>query len=118
RRARRDGRAPPGRHHAHLQDARDEGPRRQAAPLVLRARVGQGAGEAARGEGMLLVGENMWVYMPNLKRAIRVASRDSFQGGDFNNADALRVNYVADYTPRHADSGDPSLWTLELSAKS
>jgi len=73
---------------------------------------------SAKGQEMLRVDENMWVYMPNLKRAVRIASRDSFQGGDFNNADALRVNYVADYEPKHADSGDPALWLLDLTAKS
>src|SRR2546428_6319172 len=66
---------------------------------------------------MLRVGESMWVYMPNLKRALRIASRDSFQGGDFNNADALRVNYVADYEPVLTGADDPSLWLLELTAK-
>ena len=72
---------------------------------------------AAKGQEMLRVGENMWVYMPNLKRAIRIASRDSFQGGDFNNGDALRVNYVADYTSKLVASGDDKLWLLELTAK-
>ncbi|MSP59246.1 MAG: outer membrane lipoprotein-sorting protein [Myxococcales bacterium] len=73
---------------------------------------------SAKGQEMLRVGENMWVYMPSLKRAVRIASRDSFQGGDFNNADALRVNYVADYTPVLGDSGDPKSYLLDLSAKS
>ncbi len=72
---------------------------------------------AAKGQEMLRVGDNMWVYMPNLKRALRIASRDSFQGGDFNNADALRVNYVADYNAAFGDSGDASAWLLDLSAK-
>ena len=30
---------------------------------------------AAKGQEMLRVGDNMWVYMPNLKRAMRLASR-------------------------------------------
>jgi outer membrane lipoprotein-sorting protein len=73
---------------------------------------------AAKGQEMLRVGDNMWVYMPNIKRAMRLASRESFQGGDFNNADALRVNYTADYTPvMNPDSGDPTLWLLDLTAK-
>ena len=72
---------------------------------------------AAKGQEMLRVDENMWVYMPNLKRAIRLASRESFQGGDFNNADALRVNYVADYTPSFAAGAPADVWILELSAK-
>lgn len=72
---------------------------------------------AAKGQEMLNVGDNMWVYMPNLKRALRLASRESFQGGDFNNGDVLRVNYVADYSCKLAPSGDDRLWLLELTGK-
>jgi outer membrane lipoprotein-sorting protein len=59
----------------------------------------------------------MWVYMPNLKRALRVASRDSFQGGDFNNGDVLRVNYTRDYAPVLGQSEDPALHLVELTSK-
>src|SRR5437870_91468 len=52
---------------------------------------------AVKGQEMLRNGDNLWLYLPNLKRATRIANRDSFQGGDFNNADVLRVNYQADY---------------------
>src|SRR5215831_18217956 len=72
---------------------------------------------SAKGQEMLRVEENMWVYMPNLKRALRIASRESFQGGDFNNGDVLRVNYVRDYEPKLAPSGDDSHYMLELTSK-
>lgn len=72
---------------------------------------------SARGQEMLRVGDNLWVYLPNLKRAVRLANRDSFMGGDFNNADVLRVNYSADYAPARIDSGDAALYTVELTAK-
>lgn len=72
---------------------------------------------AAKGQEMLRVGDNMWVYMPNLKRALRLASRDSFQGGDFNNGDVLRVNYVADYAAKLLSSADNKEWLLDLTAK-
>src|SRR5262245_24450190 len=72
---------------------------------------------SANGQEMLRVEDNMWVYMPNLKRALRIASRESFQGGDFNNGDVLRVNYVKDYNPVLAPSGDDALYMLELTAK-
>lgn len=72
---------------------------------------------ASKGQEMLRVGDNLWVYMPNLKRSLRVAARESFQGGDFNNGDVMRVNYVADYTATLADSKDPALHLLELKAK-
>ncbi len=74
---------------------------------------------AVRGQEMLRQGDNLWVYMPNLKRAVRLANRDSFQGGDFNNADVLRVNYQADYTAKVvADPTRADAWELELHAKS
>ena len=72
---------------------------------------------AAKGQEMLRNGENLWLYMPNLKRAVRVASRDSFMGGDFNNADVLRVNYVADYDVSVSPTAEAGLVLLELKAR-
>jgi len=72
---------------------------------------------SSRGQEMLRVGDNQWVYMPNLKRAIRLASRDSFQGGDFSNGDILRVNYRVDYTAKLVPAPDDHVWALELTAR-
>lgn len=73
---------------------------------------------AVRGQEMLRNGENFWVYMPNLKRALRLASRDNFQGGDFNNADVLRANYSRDYDGTvKEDPSKPDVWLVELKAK-
>ncbi len=73
---------------------------------------------AVKGQQMLRSGDNLWVYMPSLKRAVRLANRDSFQGGDFNNADVLRVNYEADYAGSvTADPARPDAHVLELKAK-
>ncbi|MBK7857550.1 MAG: outer membrane lipoprotein-sorting protein [Archangiaceae bacterium] len=73
---------------------------------------------AVKGQEMLRNGDNLWIYIPNLKRATRVANRDNFQGGDFNNADVLRVNYQADYDGKLIDSDAPDAWCIELKAKS
>jgi outer membrane lipoprotein-sorting protein len=73
---------------------------------------------ASKGQEMLKVGDNMWVYMPNLKRALRIASRESFQGGDFNNGDIMRVNYVADYSAQPLPDSDAAAWGVELTARS
>src|SRR5438445_10157067 len=68
---------------------------------------------AVRGQEMLRNGENFWVYMPNLKRALRLASRDNFQGGDFNNADVLRANYSRDYEGSvKEDAAKPEVWLV------
>jgi outer membrane lipoprotein-sorting protein len=72
---------------------------------------------SAKGQEMLRVEDNLWVFMPSLKRALRIASRESFQGGDFNNGDVLRANYLRDYSPVLAPSGDDGLIMLRLTAK-
>ncbi|MFO0598028.1 MAG: outer membrane lipoprotein-sorting protein [Myxococcaceae bacterium] len=73
---------------------------------------------AVRGQEMLRNGENFWVYMPNLKKALRLASRDNFQGGDFNNADVLRANYANDYDGTvKEDPARPDTWLVELKSK-
>ncbi|MBI3185440.1 MAG: outer membrane lipoprotein-sorting protein [Myxococcales bacterium] len=73
---------------------------------------------SVKGQEMLRNGDNLWLYLPNLKRATRIANRDSFQGGDFNNADVLRVNYAADYEAKLAPSGEPDTSLVELKARS
>lgn len=72
---------------------------------------------SVKGQEMLRVGDNLWLYLPNIKRATRVANRDNFQGGDFNNADVLRVKYTEDYSATLVPSDDPSTWKLALKAK-
>jgi hypothetical protein len=67
----------------------------------------------AKGQEMLRLDDTLYSYLPNLKRAVRVASRDSFMGGDFNNGDVLRVNYTADYTPTLMPSPDGTCASLE-----
>jgi outer membrane lipoprotein-sorting protein len=73
---------------------------------------------SVKGQEILRVGDNLWVYLPNVKRATRMANRESFQGGDFNNADILRVSYSKDYTAKRVASEVPETWALELKAKS
>jgi outer membrane lipoprotein-sorting protein len=67
----------------------------------------------ARGQELLRVEDNFWVYMPNLKRSVRLAARESFMGGDFNNADILRVDYSTDYDAA-IKSETPDRWVLLL----
>lgn len=60
--------------------------------------------------------DNMWMYVVNLKRAIRVASKQQLMGGDFNNNDLMRIHLADDYTPT-LQSEDETQWVLELKAK-
>ncbi len=102
---------------------RDDGTTRTYSMTILKAsddksRIWFQEPAAVRGQEMLRNGENFWVYMPNLKRALRLASRDNFQGGDFNNADMLRANYAADYDGTVSeDAKRPETWLVELKAK-
>jgi outer membrane lipoprotein-sorting protein len=72
---------------------------------------------SVKGQEMLRVGDNSWIYIPNLKRATRIANRDNFQGGDFNNADVLRVNYTKDYTATMGTSEVKDTYLVELKAR-
>lgn len=111
---------------AEMTAHRDDGSVRAYKMKVLKAgseklRIWFSEPAAVRGQEMLRQGENLWVYLPNLKKPTRLASRESFQGGDFNNADVLRVHYQADYDSRVLPSGTassvPEAWELELKAK-
>ena len=71
---------------------------------------------AAKGQEVLRSGDNLWVYMPNLKRTLRIGSRDDFMGGDFTNADVYRVHYSEDYTastPKQAERADEYVTDLK-----
>ena len=77
-----------------------------------------------KGRATLRVGDNMWLYIPNVGRAIRITSLQSVTGGVFNNSDILRVDYQAEYnavsiqkTEEKGPSGK-TLLQLELKAKS
>lgn len=103
---------------------RDDGTTRSYKMTILKgaddkSRVWFHEPAAVRGQEMLRNGENFWVYMPNLKRALRLASRDNFQGGDFNNADVLRAEYAKDYDGTvKEDPARPDTWLVELKSKS
>ncbi len=72
---------------------------------------------ADRDSEVLRDGDNMWHFLPNLKRSIRISPRQEFHGGDFNNADLLRTNLAVDYAPTLARSESSDTWLLELKAK-
>ena len=50
-----------------------------------------------RGRSTLRVGENMWFYIPNVGKPIRITSLQSVIGGVFNNSDILQLDYAAEY---------------------
>lgn len=69
-----------------------------------------------RDRATLRLGENMWLYIPNVGKPVRIASLQSVIGGIFNNADILRLDYAAEY---NVDSmtEDKDTYLLSLKAK-
>lgn len=67
------------------------------------------------GHEILRIGDDLWRYVPSLKRSMRIASRDDFEAGDFRNADVLRVDLAHDYKVTGMTE-DETRWILDLGA--
>jgi outer membrane lipoprotein-sorting protein len=69
-----------------------------------------------KGRATLRLGENMWLYIPNVGKPIRITSLQSVIGGVFNNADIMRLDYHVEYDVQQLeDLGQEYL--LDLKAK-
>jgi outer membrane lipoprotein-sorting protein len=69
-----------------------------------------------KGRSTLRLDENMWLYIPNVGKPIRITSLQSVVGGVFNNADILRLDYAEEYNVEQVeDLGEEYL--LHLKAK-
>jgi outer membrane lipoprotein-sorting protein len=69
-----------------------------------------------KGRSTLRQGDNMWLYIPNVGKPVRITSLQSVIGGVFNNADIMRLDYAVEYDVKSAeDKGDHYL--LDLKAK-
>ena len=69
-----------------------------------------------KGRATLRLAENMWLYMPDVGRPIRVTSLQSVSGSIFNNADILRIDYGAEYNVETAEE-QKDAFLLSLKAK-
>ncbi|HOW57395.1 MAG TPA: outer membrane lipoprotein-sorting protein [Smithellaceae bacterium] len=69
-----------------------------------------------KGRSTLRLGENMWLYIPNVGKPIRITSLQSVVGGVFNNADILQLDYNAEYDVEKVDE-KVSEYLLYLKAK-
>jgi len=71
-----------------------------------------------RGRSTLRVGENMWLYIPNVGKPIRITSLQSIIGGVFNNSDILQLDYAAEYDVVKVDeTGNEYLLFLKAKTK-
>jgi len=69
-----------------------------------------------KGRSTLRLGENMWLYIPNVGKPVRITSLQSVVGGVFNNADILQLDYAAEYDVEKAEEAKEG-YLLYLKAK-
>lgn len=69
-----------------------------------------------KGRSTLRLDENMWLYIPNVGKPIRITSLQSVVGGVFNNSDILRLDYAEEYDVEKMEDGDNE-FLLYLKAK-
>lgn len=69
-----------------------------------------------KGRSTLRLGDNMWLYVPNAGRPVRVTSLQSIVGGVFNNADILKLDYSAEYNVVSIEESGEE-YVLDLKAK-
>ena len=72
-----------------------------------------------KGEHLLMLGDDMWVYLPDTSRPVRITPLERLSG-DASNGDVARTNYAVDYTPvylRTEKVGAEECYVLELTAK-
>ena len=70
-----------------------------------------------KGRATLRLGDNMWLYIPNVGKPIRITSLQSVVGGVFNNADILNLDYSVEYGVEKAVE-EAKVYLLDLKAKS
>lgn len=69
-----------------------------------------------KGRSSLRQGDNMWLYIPNVGKPIRITSLQSVVGGVFNNSDLLRLDYSTEYNVESINT-ETDQYRLELKAK-
>ena len=75
-----------------------------------------------KGRSTLRLDENMWLYIPNVGKPIRITSLQSVVGGVFNNSDILRLDYASEYFVEKMEESDDKKelsdkYVLHLKAK-
>jgi len=72
-----------------------------------------------KGRHLLMLGDDMWVYLPDTSRPVRITPLERLSG-DASNGDVARTNYAVDYMPVYLRSekvGSDECYVLELTAK-
>jgi len=72
-----------------------------------------------KGRHLLMLGDDMWIYLPDTSRPVRITPLERLSG-DASNGDVARTNYSVDYTPvyvRTEKVGTENCYVLDLTAK-
>jgi outer membrane lipoprotein-sorting protein len=69
-----------------------------------------------KGRSTLRLGDNLWLYIPNVGKPIRITSLQSIVGGVFNNSDILQLDFSTEYTASAAGE-EADQYVLELKAR-
>jgi hypothetical protein len=69
-----------------------------------------------KGRATLRLGDNMWLYIPNVGKPVRITSLQSVTGGVFNNSDILRIDYSEEYDVVSVQD-EKDAYVLSLKAK-
>jgi outer membrane lipoprotein-sorting protein len=69
-----------------------------------------------KGRATLRLGDNMWLYIPNVGKPVRITSLQSVVGGVFNNADIMRLDYNVEYDVQNIED-NKNEYVLDLKAK-
>lgn len=71
-----------------------------------------------KGRTTLRLGDNMWLFIPNVGKPVRITSLQSVVGGVFNNADILALDYAEEYiVEKVEESGNEYLLRLKAKTK-
>ena len=68
------------------------------------------------GRTTLRLGDNMWLYIPDVGKPLRITSLQSVVGGIFNNSDLMRLEYSAEYDVLGIEE-EGNEYLLDLKAK-
>jgi outer membrane lipoprotein-sorting protein len=72
-----------------------------------------------KGQHLLMLGDDMWIYLPDTSRPIRITPLERLSG-NASNGDVARTNYIVDYAPiylRTEKVGIDNCYVLDLTAK-
>ena len=72
-----------------------------------------------KGRHLLMLGDDMWIYLPDTSRPVRITPLERLSG-DASNGDVARTNYAVDYAAefvREEKVGNENCYVLNLTAK-